>query len=64
MQKSLNSTGVKTDRILALLSNLLLSSKILWDSTWAKPPLKSMAFTVIQKFVVLYNYLFAAKFLY
>jgi hypothetical protein len=31
--------------------------------TWAKPPLKSMVLTVIQKFVVLYNnYLFAAKF--
>ncbi len=64
MQKSLISMGVKTHRILALLSNLLLSSKILWESTWAKSPLKSMAFTAIQKFVVLYNYLFAAKFLY
>jgi hypothetical protein len=31
--------------------------------TWAKPPLKSMILTVIQKFVVLYNYLFSAKFL-
>jgi hypothetical protein len=31
--------------------------------TWAKPLLKSMVLTVIQKFVVLYNnYLFAAKF--
>jgi hypothetical protein len=47
---------------LALLSNLFLDSKILGESTWAKP-LKSIVLTVIQKFVVLYNYLFAAQFL-
>ncbi len=54
------------------LKKELRAKNILWPSfeifarleTWAKPPLKSMVFKVIQKFVVLYsNYLFAAKFL-
>jgi hypothetical protein len=45
-------------------SNLFLDSKILEESAWAKPPLKSIVLTIIQKFVVLYNnYLFAAQFL-
>jgi hypothetical protein len=43
------------------LKKELRAKNILWPSfeifarleTWAKPPLKSMVFTVIQKFVVL-----------
>ncbi len=56
--------NVEQETSFSLLSNLFLDSKILGESTWAKPPLKSMVLTVIQKFVVLYNnYLFAAEFL-